>query len=230
MPVSAEEFDTYVHRIGRTGRAGHAGLATGFFIPHGGIKGSEGNSRIAAKLLELLRESKQEIPDWLETGRVEVPDESMLFAKPISAKSAYKDIRSNQSRTLYNQKSHQYQQQQYHQMQQSIQQSLPRIPRQQMGNYGYGYSGYSGSQNWNGGYSAGYNDPVYYDENYYPAQHYSNSSNMRPLGTTFFSGQQQFPPYVQQQPARFQGHIPQGGGTTYYNKEKVHDTSQESPK
>ena len=62
LPPSAEEFDSYVHRIGRTGRAGNVGTATSFFTP--GF-GKDGNGALAAPLLQLLRESGQEIPPWL---------------------------------------------------------------------------------------------------------------------------------------------------------------------
>ena len=41
-------IDDYVHRIGRTGRAGNTGLATAFI--------NEKNKSLAAELLELLRE------------------------------------------------------------------------------------------------------------------------------------------------------------------------------
>lgn len=51
------DVDEYVHRIGRTGRAGKKGLATSM-IPRDGTK-------FNTKLLELLNEAKQEIPDWL---------------------------------------------------------------------------------------------------------------------------------------------------------------------
>lgn len=54
-------IDDYVHRIGRTGRAGNVGLATGFY--------NSDNSGIARELLEKLQEAKQEIPDWLERER-----------------------------------------------------------------------------------------------------------------------------------------------------------------
>lgn len=50
-------IDDYVHRIGRTGRAGKSGLATAFF--------SEKNSPIAKALVELMQEAKQEVPTWL---------------------------------------------------------------------------------------------------------------------------------------------------------------------
>lgn len=53
------DIDDYVHRIGRTGRAGNVGIATAFF--------NRGNRNIVRDLLELLREANQEIPAWLET-------------------------------------------------------------------------------------------------------------------------------------------------------------------
>lgn len=53
------DIDDYVHRIGRTGRAGNVGIATAFF--------NRGNRNIVRDLLELLREANQEIPGWLET-------------------------------------------------------------------------------------------------------------------------------------------------------------------
>jgi len=53
------DIDDYVHRIGRTGRAGNTGLSTGFF--------NRGNKNIVRDLLDLLREANQEIPPWLES-------------------------------------------------------------------------------------------------------------------------------------------------------------------
>ncbi|KAH8512396.1 hypothetical protein H0E87_005872 [Populus deltoides] len=51
------DIDDYVHRIGRTGRAGNSGLATAFF--------NEGNASMARPLSELMQEANQEVPDWL---------------------------------------------------------------------------------------------------------------------------------------------------------------------
>ncbi|CAH9050830.1 unnamed protein product, partial [Cuscuta europaea] len=51
------DIDDYVHRIGRTGRAGKTGLATAFF--------NEGNSSIARSLSDLMQEANQEVPAWL---------------------------------------------------------------------------------------------------------------------------------------------------------------------
>ncbi|KAJ6810626.1 DEAD-box ATP-dependent RNA helicase 37-like [Iris pallida] len=51
------DIDDYVHRIGRTGRAGKSGLATAFF--------NESNSNMARPLAELMQESNQEVPAWL---------------------------------------------------------------------------------------------------------------------------------------------------------------------
>ena len=53
------DIDDYVHRIGRTGRAGNTGVSTAFF--------NRGNKNIVRDLMELLREANQEIPPWLES-------------------------------------------------------------------------------------------------------------------------------------------------------------------
>jgi len=63
------EVDEYVHRIGRTGRAGNTGWATAFF--------NERNMKIAPDLIEILTEAKQIIPAklrdiarmWQDSGR-----------------------------------------------------------------------------------------------------------------------------------------------------------------
>ncbi|EFJ22292.1 hypothetical protein SELMODRAFT_151274 [Selaginella moellendorffii] len=52
------DIDDYVHRIGRTGRAGNSGLATAFF--------TDKDSGLAKPLAELMQESSQEVPSWLE--------------------------------------------------------------------------------------------------------------------------------------------------------------------
>ncbi|KAJ7544577.1 hypothetical protein O6H91_09G083900 [Diphasiastrum complanatum] len=51
------DIDDYVHRIGRTGRAGKTGLATAFF--------NEKDSSLARPLVELMQEANQEVPGWL---------------------------------------------------------------------------------------------------------------------------------------------------------------------
>ena len=58
------DIDDYVHRIGRTGRAGNTGVSTAFF--------NRGNKNIVRDLVELLREANQDIPSWLETVAHEV--------------------------------------------------------------------------------------------------------------------------------------------------------------
>ncbi|KIX00142.1 ATP-dependent RNA helicase ded1 [Rhinocladiella mackenziei CBS 650.93] len=52
------DIDDYVHRIGRTGRAGNTGLSTAFF--------NRGNRGIVRDLIELLKEAHQEVPSFLE--------------------------------------------------------------------------------------------------------------------------------------------------------------------
>ncbi|KAI9191106.1 hypothetical protein LWI28_003649 [Acer negundo] len=52
-----KDIDDYVHRIGRTGRAGNSGMATAFF--------SDKNMPLAKALVEVMQEAKQEVPSWL---------------------------------------------------------------------------------------------------------------------------------------------------------------------
>ncbi|EDO15228.1 hypothetical protein Kpol_1029p1 [Vanderwaltozyma polyspora DSM 70294] len=54
MPGNIED---YVHRIGRTGRAGAKGTAVSFF--------TEGNKTLGGDLISIMREAKQEIPQDL---------------------------------------------------------------------------------------------------------------------------------------------------------------------
>ncbi|XVE78767.1 hypothetical protein DITRI_Ditri14bG0004300 [Diplodiscus trichospermus] len=51
------DIDDYVHRIGRTGRAGKTGLATAFF--------NDNNASLARSLVDLMQEANQEVPAWL---------------------------------------------------------------------------------------------------------------------------------------------------------------------
>ncbi|KAF4970586.1 hypothetical protein FSARC_2367 [Fusarium sarcochroum] len=53
------DVDDYVHRIGRTGRAGNTGISTAFF--------NRGNRGIVRELMDLLKEANQEVPSFLET-------------------------------------------------------------------------------------------------------------------------------------------------------------------
>ncbi len=54
MPGNIED---YVHRIGRTGRAGSKGTSVSFF--------TDGNSKLGTSLIKILREANQTIPDGL---------------------------------------------------------------------------------------------------------------------------------------------------------------------
>jgi len=58
-------IDDYVHRIGRTGRAGRNGLATAFV--------NENDKNILPDLFDLLKEAKQEIPDFFFTFLDQMP-------------------------------------------------------------------------------------------------------------------------------------------------------------
>eukprot|EP00808_Paulinella_micropora_P001216 g35401.t1 len=53
------QLEDYIHRIGRTGRAGHKGTAISFFTSN--------DAKIAKGLVDVLREANQRIPKELET-------------------------------------------------------------------------------------------------------------------------------------------------------------------
>ncbi|XP_030511294.1 DEAD-box ATP-dependent RNA helicase 52C-like [Rhodamnia argentea] len=52
-----KSIDDYVHRIGRTGRAGKSGFATAFF--------NGKNLSLATALVQLMQEANQQVPSWL---------------------------------------------------------------------------------------------------------------------------------------------------------------------
>lgn len=51
-------IDDYVHRIGRTGRAGHTGKATAFFTSN--------DASLAEDLVAILKEAEQVVPEFLQ--------------------------------------------------------------------------------------------------------------------------------------------------------------------
>ena len=58
----SNSIDDYVHRIGRTGRAGNLGTATSFL--------NEKNQHVFKDLYNLLVESKQGVPQWLQQSQI----------------------------------------------------------------------------------------------------------------------------------------------------------------
>lgn len=52
------DMETYIHRIGRTGRAGKKGTAVSFFV-------AQKNARLAKELIEILERTQQNIPSEL---------------------------------------------------------------------------------------------------------------------------------------------------------------------
>jgi ATP-dependent RNA helicase DDX5/DBP2 len=55
------DTETYIHRIGRTGRAGKKGVAVSFFV-------SEKNGRMAREIIEILNRTQQVIPPELHAA------------------------------------------------------------------------------------------------------------------------------------------------------------------
>lgn len=62
LPFSDKEFESYTHRIGRTGRAGKTGIATSFYVP--GYQPKIGNADLWFLIKKSFDESKMDLPDW----------------------------------------------------------------------------------------------------------------------------------------------------------------------
>lgn len=83
LPTSVEEFDSYVHRIGRTGRAGNKGVATSFYVP--GHAPKVGNGALASLLRQFLIEAEQEVPFFLIGGLASTPAHISTSASSASS-------------------------------------------------------------------------------------------------------------------------------------------------
>jgi len=62
LPFGVKEFESYTHRIGRTGRAGKTGIATSFYVP--GHQPKVGNGELWPLIKEAFDESGMELPEW----------------------------------------------------------------------------------------------------------------------------------------------------------------------
>ena len=54
----AKDVESYVHRIGRTGRAGESGTSVTFWNP-------DYDKECAPALAKIARDAAQEVPEWL---------------------------------------------------------------------------------------------------------------------------------------------------------------------
>ena len=79
------DIDDYVHRIGRTGRAGKTGLATAFF--------NENNLSLARPLADLMQESNQEVPAWLTRYASRVSFSGGKNRRSVGARFGGRDMR-----------------------------------------------------------------------------------------------------------------------------------------
>jgi len=62
LPFGVKEFESYTHRIGRTGRAGKTGIATAFYVP--GFQAKVGNGELWSLIKGSFDESGMALPEW----------------------------------------------------------------------------------------------------------------------------------------------------------------------
>jgi ATP-dependent RNA helicase DDX3X len=62
LPFGVKEFESYTHRIGRTGRAGKTGIATSFYVP--GYQPKIGNAELWSLIKNSFDESGMDLPGW----------------------------------------------------------------------------------------------------------------------------------------------------------------------
>mmetsp|Transcript_15081 Transcript_15081/g.32723 ORF Transcript_15081/g.32723 Transcript_15081/m.32723 type:complete len:649 (+) Transcript_15081:72-2018(+) len=62
LPFGVKEFESYTHRIGRTGRAGKTGVATSFYVP--GYQPKVGNAELWPLIKDSFDEVNMELPEW----------------------------------------------------------------------------------------------------------------------------------------------------------------------
>lgn len=99
------DIDEYVHRIGRTGRAGNVGTSIAFFTPE--------NANTAKELIKILREANQEVPIWLEefqkkhiamsaSAAAAKRNMKAFYNTPNVSSGSFKDARFGNSSSQYN--------------------------------------------------------------------------------------------------------------------------------
>lgn len=60
LPISVNEYESYTHRIGRTGRAGKSGVATAIFVP--GNEPKFGNDDLIPSLVASFKQGGSQLP------------------------------------------------------------------------------------------------------------------------------------------------------------------------
>ena len=62
LPTDKRDFEEYVHRLGRTARAGKKGMSTSLYVA--GFEDEVGNGPIHKQLRNAFKESGEVLPDW----------------------------------------------------------------------------------------------------------------------------------------------------------------------
>jgi len=96
-----QDIDSYVHRIGRTGRIGNAGEAITFIACDEGTDACLEKVDTLRKLLQVMTDSKSQIPEWLEST-IESAGASWSKSATSAPRWGGTDMRNDQETYHYN--------------------------------------------------------------------------------------------------------------------------------
>jgi len=96
-----QDIDSYVHRIGRTGRIGNEGEAITFIACDPDTDACLEKVDTLRKLLQVMTDSKSQVPDWLE-GTIETAGASWSKSATSGPRWGGTDMRSDQETHRYN--------------------------------------------------------------------------------------------------------------------------------
>ena len=95
LPNTVKEFESYTHRIGRTGRAGKKGIATSFYVS--GYQPKVGNAELWPLLKASFDESEMKLPDWFYQEKGGPQQRGSKVVRPPRTRTRTNSVAANAS-------------------------------------------------------------------------------------------------------------------------------------